>query len=389
MIKISALIVLAFLNEANILDAHELAQAPHNNSSDAPHIATESNLTSRYKQFEETYAQTLMNSSFLPFIAGCSAIMKKSISASQLEEKDQFLCLTYFDMINHLIVNLDQDFIQLNKVNTSLNDYDNATLVKNFCEFFGGELPTVDVDRPFVTKMMANQINWTNAMKIPDNCKIICYFLDEFAEFRISPICKLISGGYRLIKKHSMDAKNPSEVDVLEAGPIQTQSKSRNISMGVIYEKTKVDNQVMPKAQFAATPSNTSQSTTKVKNQVLADATVGANTINSSFKSPEEARKKTSPMTKDPAEAVMKEEKNDFRHDEVKQNGNTNPEETDANEENGDALGNDSIDYYHIMDEVVETDCHHKLNKVLTICFVHHNFFSYRGQQRKYRWLRR
>lgn len=348
MIKISAIIVLAFLNEANILDAQEIVPVPLNNSSDAPHLAKESGLTSRYKQFGETYARTLMNSTFVPFIGGCCAIMEKSISPTQLEEKDQFMCLTYFDMINCLIVNVDQDFTQLNKVTTSLNDYDNATLVKNFCEFFGGELPTADADRPFVTTMMTNQMDWMNAIRKPDECKLICYIVDESATLRISPICKLISGGYRLIKKHLMDAKNPAEVSISEVDPLQTQPESRNISLELIDNKTKLDHQLKPKkSEFSVARTNTSQSTTKVKN--LADITVDANTISSSVKSPELTRKKTSPMTKDPTEAAVKEiphkeEKNDLRNVEIKQVANTNPEETDANEENGDALGDDSIE---------------------------------------------
>lgn len=301
---ILSLMVFAILVEANAPNGtqNELTGSNASARQDSASSAAPS-LLDKYNQFQKTYAQTLMNSTFLPFVDGCRAVMVETKPVTPLKSKDRFLCLTYFDMLSNLIVNADKEYTLVDKVNASLRDYDNATLVNNFCEFFGGELPTENANRPFVMKMLDNQSVWMNAAQTPDKCKRLCYELDEQSLLRISSICKLVSGGYRLIKRLSVNGKSAIKTGTL---PPQAQSKSsQNAPAKVAGEQIKPV-PPMSKESKVQPNTNTSQSSTTLKNQMHVAAS-SANTNSSSVKASEEAtKKKTSPMANGVLEAAAK-----------------------------------------------------------------------------------
>lgn len=315
MLTILSLAMFAILVEASALNVPQNVLSARNGSESQQNasktISTASSLSNKYNQFEKKYAQTLMNSKFLPFVGDCMAVIGESKPVTQLKLKDRFLCLTYFDMMNNLIANADEDFTLADKVTASLGDYDNATLVKNFCEFFGGELPTEDANRPFVMKLMDNQSVWMNATREPETCKQLCYYLDGPITLRISPICKLVSGGYRLIRKHSVDGKTAMKDGTLPIDSTKMQSKSsQNISAKVAGEQVKavspISNEVKAQPAAASTVTNTSQSTTTGQNQIQVVAS-SASKHNNNVKPSEEAKKNTSPMAKAAEEAAAQE----------------------------------------------------------------------------------
>lgn len=352
MLTILTLIVLAILSESETLNV------PQNEStvsrvSDSQQNAIKDNsadtkLLEKYNQFVNKYAYTLMNSTFLPFVDGCKAVMEPSKPVSKPEVKDRFLCLTYFDMIYNLNATIDKNYTLTDKVNTFLNDYDNATLVKNFCEFFGGELPTEDTKRPFVSTFLANHSIWIDATQAQDSCKLLCYYLDGPTKQRISPICKLISGGYRLIKQYLVGAKIVPKPDASAGDAILPHAKiAPDISASVVDKQIKVEpvSSKVNAQTAAATVVNVTQSTTTVKNELQAPInSAGVNSIGS--KPSEEAKKKTSPMANLPPDAAepapahgSKDEKVNAHNEETKPVVDINQEVEDNNDENGDVLG--------------------------------------------------
>lgn len=349
MLTIFSLIVLAILSESETLNVPQNAPAA-SRESDSPHNATknnsaESNLLDKYNQFVKKYAHTLMNSTFLPFVGDCSAVMVSSKPVSQLKVKDRFLCLTYFDMIYNLAATNDENYTLADRVNTSLSDYDNATLVNNFCDFFGGELPTEDAKRPFVTTMLATQSTWINATQTHESCKLLCYYLDEPITQRILPICKLISGGYRLIKKNSLEAKVVTKAGAHSGEPILFSPKiGQNTSASEQIKAIPISSKINAQP-VGATVANVTQSTTTIKNELQVHLIgAGANSISS--KPSEAAKIKTSPMAKGPSDAAepeaahqSKDAKVNAHNEEIKPVVDINQEVEDTNDENGDVLG--------------------------------------------------
>lgn len=235
MLSILTLTVLAIAIEVDTLNVPS-NQSTINNGSENQHIwtsqnnGTPSSIQDKYKQFEQKYAQTLMNSSFLPFVDECKAVMVRPKPVAQ--QKVKFLCLTYFDMLNNLIVHAVEDFMLADNVNATLKEYDNATLVNNFCMLFGGELSTNNDPQPFVSGMLEN--SWINATKSPEKCKMLCNDLADPNTIQITPICKLISAGYRLIRQHPVDSKDAvnarglidAKVGSVTGASIQSNSKT-------------------------------------------------------------------------------------------------------------------------------------------------------------------
>lgn len=353
MLTILTLIVLTILSDSETLNVPQNDSAV-SSGADSQHNATkdnsaESNLLDKYNQFQKIYAHTLMNSAFLPFVSDCKAVMVPSEPVSQLKVKDRFLCLTYFDMMYNLVATHDKIYTLADRVNTSLSDYDNATLVKNFCDYFGGELPTEDAKRPFVTTMLATRSNWIRAIRTDDNCKLLCHDLDEVIVLRIRPICKLISGGYRLIKKNSAEPISVTKAGALARDDNKSQPTMQNTSASVTGQQVKaepISSEV--KAQpGAATVANATQSTstTTLRNKLQAPIN-GAGGNSTSSKPSEEAKIKTSPMAKAPPAAAepetaheSKDENVNAHNEETKSVVDINPEVEDTNDENGDVLG--------------------------------------------------
>lgn len=170
----------------------------NNQSIIAENDSLQSSLLNKIHQFEQKYAATLLNATFLPFVGDCKNVTVNSKPVVNAQGNVRYLCLTYFDMVYNLMASGDEEFTTPVKVNASLSDYDDEKLVKNFCEFFGGELPIEDAKRPFVVSFM---VDWKTALQTPDSCKMRCYDPNE-PTLRILPVCKLISGGYRLANKH-------------------------------------------------------------------------------------------------------------------------------------------------------------------------------------------
>lgn len=342
------IILLAIFVEVNTLkvaqNTIENANGLGNQNNATENISAESSLFEKYNRFNKKYARTLMNSMFLPFVDSCNTVMKKSQPVYHLKAKDRFLCLTYFDMINNLMVNANEDFMLVDKVNISLIDYDNTTLVDNFCEFFGGELPIENVNRQFLETMLVNPSAWMNAIKTPDKCRLYCYDSENPIIVRILPICKLISGGYRLIKKHLADKKSAVEVGKLTDDSIQKQlESSKNTS-------ARLTNEVKQQQPTSVSMTNTSRLTTTVKNYIKL---AGANS--SSSKPAEDAKKNTSPMAKPIADVAVeetphesKDDKENLHNEEAKQVANGDREVEDINEENG-GLGKKIITDYCVI----------------------------------------
>lgn len=351
MLTILTLIVLTILSDSETLNVPQNVSAV-SSAADSQHNATkdnsaESNLLGKYNQFEKIYAHTLMNSALLPFVSDCKGVMEASEPVSQLELKDRFLCMAYFDMMYNLVATHDKIYTLADKVNTSLSDYDNATLVKNFCDYFGGELPTEDAKRPFVTSMLATKSTWIRATQTHENCKLLCYYLDDLFAQRIRPICKLISGGYRLIKKNSAEPISVTGAGTLALDDNKSQPTMQNTSASVTSQQVKakpISSKVRAQPGTATVANATqSTSTTTVKNEVQAPIKgAGANSTNS--KPLEEAKTKTSPMGQAPPAAPetaleSKDEKVNAHNEETKPIVDINPEAEDTNDENGDVLG--------------------------------------------------
>lgn len=338
-----ALIVLAIIVEANTLVVPGYVPEVSNGVT-GQHIVTNhsspiSSLSDKYNEFEKMYGPTLMNSTLLPFVDDCKNEISKSVL--KLKAKERFLCFIYFDMINNLIHSANPDFTQTENVKKSLNDYDNEKLVTNFCTFFGGELPTEDDKRPFIREMLANQSNeWLIAVEKPEKCNLLCYDIDDPKTVRIKPICKLISGGYRLINNKQL--QSASNVDKKIAASVQMQPNSTQKTAAKIVPSNAtvpaIINEVKAKPA-SATGSNTSASNTDVKNENK----ISANGSNNSTKPLEEATKNTKTLEKAPEKVAQQLESADKPQNEnvPLHNAETKPDgENEENKENPLLLGN-------------------------------------------------
>lgn len=184
-------------------------------------VSVSSNATNQHIDLKEVliglrakYQNTLLNESTLPFLSNCRFVYTTT-SAPLLTgqpsavPQPNLLCLVYFDMVHNLGKSGYNDYQTAISVNDTLKAYDNKTLVDNFCDLFHGELPTETEFRAFETKLMPNIKGSWEILKDRSTCSLFCYELDSKTfQTHIRPVCKLISGGYRVLTQHLND-KDP------------------------------------------------------------------------------------------------------------------------------------------------------------------------------------
>lgn len=171
-------------------------------------------------QLSRQYQNTLVNSTLLPFLNNCSFVYNitssSTISQSSAikQSKENLLCVMYFDMVYNLGKSGFTDYqIEANVIDT-LKVYDNATLISNFCNLFGGEIPTEEDKRPFETAIMSKAVS-SKVLNDLSACNLLCLQWDDIQyQTRIMPVCKLISGGYRSWKLHLIDHHTTPNISV-------------------------------------------------------------------------------------------------------------------------------------------------------------------------------
>lgn len=169
------------------------------------------NLKTKLEQFHAKYKATLLNSTFLPFLNGCSENFNKS--SEKMPSKDR-LCITYYDMINS-IYHLNE-FETSDSVTKILEEYNGKSMTDNFCTEFPGEIAARLEEQPFAEA--TNITNWLTVNECVWNC------LEKnitISNVRILDICKLISGGLSM-------AVNKSKAETEISFPKETSTPKNN-----------------------------------------------------------------------------------------------------------------------------------------------------------------
>lgn len=170
----------------------------------------QSNFKETLIQLSSKYKDSLFNQRILPFLANCTNVLTTTSPSSAPSSpsmglsNDNLLCSVYYDMAYNLGKSGFIDYQTEQSVVDTLTFYDNATLANNFCTFFAGEIPTERENRPFESQLGYNNISAGQILKATQTCSLFCCEM-ELYQVKIRPICKLISGGYRVLNKHQID----------------------------------------------------------------------------------------------------------------------------------------------------------------------------------------
>lgn len=213
-------------------------------------------LKQKLELFHVKYNATLMNSTFLPFLKNCNDIFDKSADKMSVTDR---LCISYYDMINS-IYHLNE-FENIDSVTKILEEYSAKTMTDRFCSLFPDEITTRLEKQPF-----ADATNTTNWLTVND-CVTSCMVRDDkpISKWRISDICKLISGGLSMaVNKSKVETEMtpPKETstpinsnntinekknkDVIIEPPNSNATKIENKTVEAPHEQQKVDEPVQP-----------------------------------------------------------------------------------------------------------------------------------------------
>lgn len=213
--------IFAEVNAANIPST----DINNSNNKSASAIASVSNISNvdnvlaeKVNQFKLKYNATLLNSSFLSFVNDCIDV----VSAAKKAEVDQQLCLLYFDMIYNLNEKCPNELKNQDSVTKILIEYDNETITNQFCSQFPNELKVEVTVQPFA---QSRGLDATKYMKNANFCVFKCV---EQNEMSIKPLCKLISGGYRLI--HLQSKKQSPQPPIVDDQPQPNNTDTKKVT---------------------------------------------------------------------------------------------------------------------------------------------------------------
>lgn len=296
---------------------------------------TPSALTEKHNRLQDEFKETLMNTTFLPFISECNnAFVKREKDA---ELNITLLCPSYFDLIEDLRENKILDYNKPDAILATLRDYDNASLVNNFCTFFGGELPTEVKRRPFVHEFLIDEENLLTKQHI---CRDVCFIhieSEKKTDEKIQPICKLISGGYRLLTKKT-------QLGEVTVSPSEIQSKKDEKEKKQEPKEDKTDvkqiKTIEPKAN--ATEDKSKISTTKAEKKGE-DKTTN--------EQPKTSEIKVADKTAD-VKAEAKDEETNKNDDEIKDDKNIQTDDKPGQSTIDEKAQNPPIDEQSLLDEI-------------------------------------
>lgn len=193
-LSLSIFVILATGTNAAAIDS----PSNTNKQSAVANSSTNEKLIEKQNELEQSYQNTLLNASLLPFASECHDVMSPTSRVNS--PMDKRLCAAYYDMMNNLHETRSTGYQSIDDVRVTLHEYDNSTLVNNFCSLFPGELPLEDNKRLFEKQLFPGGTPLGTDLKNETvKCNLYCFELVN-SDMQLKPICKLISGGYRAIK---------------------------------------------------------------------------------------------------------------------------------------------------------------------------------------------